>query len=101
MSKLTHFDEDGHRIWWMCPGSRNATHCGCVRCRLMSADAFDLAQDPNNKKGNALMVARLAGIMGTKRTSDLIPLCHPLPINGCEMDIQPMADRSGYRLRLV
>ena len=99
MSKLTHFDEDGHPHMVDVSGKsetqRIAVASGAV---LMSADAFDLAQDPNNKKGNALMVARLAGIMGTKRTSDLIPLCHPLPINGCEVDIQPMADRSGYKV---
>lgn len=46
-----------------------------------------LAALPNNPKGNALEVARLAGIMAAKRTSDLIPLCHPLPLSLVDVDL--------------
>lgn len=44
-------------------------------------------------KGEALATARIAGIMGAKRTSDLIPLCHPLPLSGVELDLAPRKDR--------
>ncbi|MFC7463351.1 cyclic pyranopterin monophosphate synthase MoaC [Brachybacterium sp. GCM10030252] len=44
-------------------------------------------------KGEALATARIAGIMGAKRTSDLIPLCHPLPLSGVELDLAPREDR--------
>ena len=44
-------------------------------------------------KGEALATARIAGIMGAKRTADLIPLCHPLPLSGVELDLAPRGDR--------
>ncbi|MFC8597584.1 cyclic pyranopterin monophosphate synthase MoaC [Isoptericola sp. NPDC057191] len=46
-------------------------------------------------KGEAIATARIAGILGAKRTPDLVPLCHPLPISGVEIDVVPTADGSG------
>ncbi len=48
-------------------------------------------------KGDVLGVARLAGIMGAKRTADLIPLCHPLALTRVALDLEPVADRSAVR----
>ncbi len=55
---------------------------------IMTAATLDMIRDGAAKKGDVLGVARLAGIMGAKRTSDLIPLCHPLPITSVTIDLE-------------
>lgn len=56
---------------------------------IMSKTTLDLIVSGNAKKGDVLGAARLAGIMAAKRTSDLIPLCHPLPLSNVTLDITP------------
>ena len=99
MSKLTHFDEAGHPHM-VDVSDKDHTNRVAVASGIitMSEEAFSLATGADNKKGDALAVARLAGIMGTKRTADLIPLCHPLPVNGCDVEITPLPDQSGFRV---
>ena len=58
----------------------------------MSAKTLSLIREGNLKKGDALGVARLAGIMAAKRTSELIPLCHPLALTHVEVDVRPSDD---------
>lgn len=70
--------------------SREARARGILRTR---ADVVDRIATGDLPKGEALATARLAGIMGAKRTSDLIPLCHPLPLGGIEVDLRPAGDR--------
>ena len=55
----------------------------------LSATAFRLASVGETKKGDPKAIAELAGIMAAKRTSDLIPLCHPLPLSSVKVDIEP------------
>jgi len=58
-------------------------------CRVLLAPAtLELLASGGLPKGDALAVARIAGIMGAKRTPDLVPLCHPLPITGVEVDLR-------------
>jgi cyclic pyranopterin phosphate synthase len=87
MSKLSHFDEQGASrmvdIGDKPVTRRLARASGCVR---MSADTLELIRDKKAAKGDVLEVARLAGIMGAKRTPDLIPLCHPLSIDAVKID---------------
>lgn len=64
----------------------------------MQRETFDIISEGRAKKGDVLGVARLAGIMGAKRTSDLIPLCHPLPITKVSVDLEPDADLPGIRI---
>jgi cyclic pyranopterin phosphate synthase len=64
----------------------------------MTPEAFDIITEGRAKKGDVVGVARLAGIMGAKRTSDLIPLCHPLPITQVSVDLDPDADLPGLRI---
>ncbi|HEU5231248.1 MAG TPA: cyclic pyranopterin monophosphate synthase MoaC [Terriglobales bacterium] len=77
--KLSHYDAKGRArmvdVSEKMPTRREAEASAYVR---MSADV--LAALPHNPKGNPLEVARLAGIMAAKRTSELIPMCHPLPL---------------------
>jgi cyclic pyranopterin phosphate synthase len=81
MSKLTHFDPQG-QAHMVDVGAKVATHRIGVACGRINMDASTLAliDSGNAKKGDVLGVARLAGIMGAKRTSDLIPLCHLLAL---------------------
>ncbi|RJE82861.1 cyclic pyranopterin monophosphate synthase MoaC [Paracoccus onubensis] len=95
---LTHFDKSGQAHMVDVSGkaetAREAVAGGCV---TMSPET--LAQAVGGAaKGDVLGVARLAGIMGAKRTSDLIPLCHPLPISKVALDLQPDPDLPGIRV---
>ncbi|MEL6808028.1 MAG: cyclic pyranopterin monophosphate synthase MoaC, partial [Pseudomonadota bacterium] len=78
---LTHFDADGaaHMVDVSDKDvtDRIATAEAWIR---MQPETLDIIIEGRAKKGDVIGVARLAGIMGAKRTSDLIPLCHPLPI---------------------
>jgi cyclic pyranopterin phosphate synthase len=87
MAEFTHFDESGASR--MVDTSlkeetlRVARASGSVRMAAVTAARI---RDKSLTKGDVLEVARLAGIMAAKRTGDLIPLCHPLPITGCTVD---------------
>ncbi len=88
MSKLTHFDKEG-RVNMVDVSSKAVTHRiaiagGHVR---MHRDTLALVKSGKAKKGDVLTIAEIAGIMATKKTSDLIPLCHPLPISGAKVKI--------------
>lgn len=64
---------------------------------LMSAETLSALREHRTPKGDPLEAARLAGIMAAKKTADLIPLCHPLPIT--HVDVQASLENSGVRLR--
>ncbi|QDP98994.1 cyclic pyranopterin monophosphate synthase MoaC [Microlunatus elymi] len=74
--------------------ARIATASGRVR---LSAEAVAALRDHTAPKGDALAVARIAGIQGAKKTPDLIPLCHPLPISGVDIELQVIDD--GVQIR--
>ncbi|MCJ8159520.1 cyclic pyranopterin monophosphate synthase MoaC [Sphingomonas sp. LaA6.9] len=90
MSRLTHLDETGAARMVDVSGkaatAREATATGRI---TMSAEAAQAIRDGLVKKGDVLAVARIAGIMAAKKTSDLIPLCHPLPLSSVEIDLVP------------
>ncbi|MEX3315189.1 cyclic pyranopterin monophosphate synthase MoaC [Sulfitobacter sp. PS-8MA] len=64
----------------------------------MAPETLDIITEGRAKKGDVLGVARLAGIMAAKRTADLIPLCHPLPITKVNVDLVPDATLPGVRI---
>lgn len=66
---------------------------------VMSAEAFALVRDNAVAKGDVLGVARLAGITGAKRASDLVPLCHPIGLDLAEVEAETDADLPGVRIR--
>ncbi|HYY80495.1 MAG TPA: cyclic pyranopterin monophosphate synthase MoaC [Actinomycetes bacterium] len=72
------------------PESERVAVAGCRV--LLSAETLALLTEGGLPKGDALAVARVAGIMGAKRTPDLVPLCHPLPLTGVEVDLAVEAD---------
>ncbi|WP_439549560.1 cyclic pyranopterin monophosphate synthase MoaC [Falsiroseomonas sp.] len=92
MTKLTHFDEAGRAamvdVSAKAETSRTATARGRV---VMQPETLALIQAGQVGKGDVLGVARIAGIMAAKKTSDLIPLCHPLLISKVTVDLVPVA----------
>jgi len=101
MSKsLTHQDGEG-RIRMVGVGGKSVTSRRALAGAhiAMSADAFKAIRDGQGPKGNALHTAELAGIMAAKRTADLIPLCHPLPLTSVKVSIEPDSDGNGFDIR--
>ena len=75
--------------------ARLAVAEGCV---VMTAATLALVREGRAEKGDVLGVARIAGIMGAKRTADLIPLCHPLPVTKVALDLVPDDALPGVRI---
>ncbi len=100
MSKLTHLDEAGHAHMVDVSGKsdtdRMATATAIVQ---LTPAAMAILLEGNLKKGDALAVARIAGIMAAKKTSELIPLCHPLPITKVAVDLE--TDRATHRILIT
>jgi len=88
MAGFTHFDKEGKArmvdVSDKAETERSATAKGSV---IMQPATLALIKDGGVKKGDVLSVARLAGIMGAKRTPDLIPLCHPLALTSVQVDL--------------
>lgn len=88
MSELTHVDEAGAARMVDVSGkevsARQAVATGVVRT---TAEVIDLLRRDGLPKGDALATARIAGIMGAKRTPDLVPLCHPIALSGVKLDL--------------
>jgi cyclic pyranopterin phosphate synthase len=89
MARLTHFDEHGKArmvdVSAKAETDRVAVAKGSV---IMAPATLKLIQDGRAKKGDVLAVAQLAGIMAAKRTAELIPLCHPLPLTSVEVALE-------------
>lgn len=85
---LTHLDEDGAARMVDVSAKRSTAREATATGRItMSREAARAIRDGAVKKGDVLAVARVAGIMAAKRTADLVPLCHPLPISGVTLDL--------------
>lgn len=88
MTKLTHLDADG-KASMVDVSLKAETHRRAVaKGRItMEPETLALIQEGGVKKGDVFSVARLAGIMAAKKTADLIPLCHPLPLHNVQVDL--------------
>ncbi|MEX2008874.1 MAG: cyclic pyranopterin monophosphate synthase MoaC, partial [Dongiaceae bacterium] len=95
MTRLTHFDAEGKAamvdVSDKAESERSATATGSV---IMRPETLALIAAGGVEKGDVLSVARLAGIMGAKRTPDLIPLCHPLALASVAVDLRVDAARN-------
>lgn len=100
MPKLTHLDDKG-RVRMVDVTSKSSTHRTAIAEGFiaMRAATLALALSGDAKKGDVLAAARIAGIMAAKRTSDLIPLCHPLTLNKAIVDLTPSEDPAGIHIR--
>ena len=99
MSSLTHIDGEGRAsmvdVSDKSPTSRRAVAEGFV---TMNKDTLALIEEGQITKGSVISVAELAAIMGAKKTADLIPLCHPLPLSKIKVEIITQADLPGLRV---
>ena len=99
---LSHFDAQGQAhmvdVSDKAVTSRVAVAAGWIR---MARETFDIIGEGRAKKGDVLGIARLAGIMGAKKTADLIPLCHPLPITKVAVELTLDPDLPGVRIEVT
>ncbi len=97
---LTHLDEQGRAkmvdVGWKPVTDREAVARGSVH---MLPDTLRLIVEGQVKKGDVFTIAQLAGIMGAKRTAELIPLCHPLPLNKVNVELE--ADEANSRVNIT
>ena len=97
---LTHFDAQGHArmvdVAAKPATHRVATARGGIR---MQADTLELVVSGGHRKGDVIGVARIAGIMAAKRTSDLVPLCHPVTLTRVEVELWPDLSRKSVECR--
>ena len=100
MNDFTHFNEQGRAkmvdVGEKAPSVRTATAGARV---ILSRETFDLVKSGGMKKGDVLTVAQVAGVMGAKRTPDIIPMCHPIIINGVNMDLSLDEERCSVEIR--
>ena len=93
MTGLTHFDAEGRAVMVDVSAKAETVRTATARARVvMQAETLAMITAGTAKKGDVLGTARLAGIMAAKRTADLIPLCHPLPLAAVTLDLQHGAD---------
>ena len=90
MSELTHFNEQGE-AHMVDVGEKNQTHrvAVCEGTITMQPETLEKILQGDHKKGDVLGIARVAGIMASKKTSDLIPLCHPLMLTHVDIEFIP------------
>jgi cyclic pyranopterin phosphate synthase len=93
--KLSHYDDAGQASM-VDVGAKLPTRRTATASAFVELSAAVLAVLPQNPKGDPLEVARFAGIQAAKRTSELIPMCHPLPLT--HVDVQAQIERDGVRI---
>ncbi|WP_430470346.1 cyclic pyranopterin monophosphate synthase MoaC [Thalassospira lucentensis] len=87
--KLSHIDAGGNAVMVDISAKAETARIAVAKARvLMSAATARLIAERGHKKGDVLAIAQLAGIMGAKKTPDLIPLCHPLPLTSVTVDLE-------------
>ena len=102
MTQLTHFNRSGEAhmvdVGEKAITQRTAITEGYIE---MQAKTLDLISQGQHKKGDVLGVARIAGIMASKKTADLIPLCHPLPITHVEINLTTDTDNNRVHCQTI
>lgn len=89
MDKLTHFDAEGNAVMVDVSDKKFTSRVAIARASIsMSLNTFEAIRDGNMSKGDVLGVSRVAGIMAAKKTSDLIPMCHPLMLTKATVDFE-------------
>lgn len=99
MAKLTHIDEAGRARMVDVSDKPSTDRVAVAKGRLvMAPTTLELALSGAGKKGEVRSVAEIAGVMAAKRTSDLIPMCHPLAISSVKVEVDPSSDGSGLEV---
>lgn len=102
MADFTHFDDQG-KARMVNVGQKDVTVRTAVAAGrvLLNRTTFDLIRSGGVKKGDVLTVAQIAGIMGAKRTPDLIPMCHPILIDGVDLQLHLDETRCSVEIQAV
>ena len=102
MSKLTHFNQAGEAHMVDIAGKDSSARRAVAAGRIsMQAETLALIREGKHKKGDVLGVARIAGIMATKRTADLVPMCHPLALTHVAVEFEIDADANAVDCRVT
>ena len=100
MAELTHFNEQGRARMVDVTDKAVTRRTATAMARVcVNENTFALIQSGGMKKGDVLTVAQIAGIMGAKRTPDLIPMCHPVQINGADLTLELDEARCSVEIR--
>ncbi len=100
MPKLSHFNDQGQAHMVDVSAKDITSRVAMAKGRItMKPETLAIIIDGSAKKGDVLGVARLAGIMAAKKTSELIPLCHPLPISKVTIDIKPITSKNAIEIQ--
>lgn len=96
--KLNHFDAAGNAIMVDVGGKALTERVAVASGKIfVSKEIYSAIESGTSKKGDILGVARIAGIMAAKKTSDVIPLCHPLPLSHCALDFELLPTESAVK----
>ncbi len=99
---LTHLDENQRPKMVDVSDKSNTTRVAVASGTIqMSQDAYNAIVSEKTKKGPVLQTAVIAAIMGTKQTSNLIPMCHPLNLTGINCDVEEIVDLPGFKLTVT
>ena len=99
---LTHLDENNRPKMVDVSEKENTTRVAIASGTItMSQEAFDNVVSNTNKKGPVIQTAVIAAIMGTKKTPELIPMCHPLLLSGINCDVEQLDELPGFKLKVT
>ena len=99
---LTHLDENNRPKMVDVSNKENTTRVAVASGIIsMSQEAYENVIDNQNKKGPVLQTAVIAAIMGTKKTPELIPMCHPLLLSGINCDVDELPELPGFKLTVT
>ncbi len=102
MSKLTHFNQDGNAHMVDIGGKDNTERIAIVEGFIqVLPETLKKIAEKSHKKGDVLQVARLAGIMAAKKTADIIPLCHPIPITHIDIAFELSEVKNSVRCEVI
>lgn len=100
--KLTHLDENNRPKMVDVSEKENTTRVAIASGIItMNQDAYDNVISNENKKGPVIQTAVIAAIMGTKKTPELIPMCHPLLLSGINCDVEELPSLPGFKLKVT
>jgi|SRR5215471_12826829 len=99
MSKLSHLDDQGRASMVDVSAKQDSERSASAEAIVvLSEEAYDLVLSGTAKKGDVLATARIAGIMAAKKTSELIPLCHPLALSHAAVEFTPLPERHALKI---
>ena len=100
--ELTHFDDEGNARMIDVSGKDITRRCATTACSvIINSDTYEAIRTGTVKKGDVLTVAQIAGIMGAKRTPDLIPMCHPVMIDSADVRLRLNEEKSCVEIEAV